>query len=171
MFNTLKNSTFYLLIITVLIVTSCLSDTDVTSRTAEMEEQELNDALAQLISQGYDIDTTELGIYYIVHTEGDGPTAMPGDTLFLQYTGYLLDGTVFDASEYYYEDSIWEFIYKEIDFIPGFDDGIALMNKGAELNFIIPSELAYGATGSGIISPYTTIMFSAKLQDIKPAGE
>jgi FKBP-type peptidyl-prolyl cis-trans isomerase FkpA len=171
MIKKFKNSIFYFLIITAVVATSCIGESDIVTRTSEMEKQELDLMLAQFISKGYDIDTTELGIYYIMHKEGVGPMAMPGDTLYLKYTGYLMDGTVFDAGEYHYSDSIWEFIYKDIDLISGFDDGISVMNKGAEIEMIIPSELAYGAYGSGIIAPYSTILFSAVLRDIKPVSE
>jgi len=42
------------------------------------------------------------------------------------------------------------------------------MNKGAALDLIIPSEFAYGETGSGLIEPYTTILFTLKMHDLKP---
>lgn len=171
MINKFNNSIFYILIFTAFVATSCIGESDIITRTADMEKQELDQALATIISKGYDIDTTALGIYYVMHKEGVGPTALPGDTLYLKYVGYLMDGTIFDASEYHYHDSIWEFVFKDIDLIAGFDDGISVMNKGAEIDMIIPSELAYGAYGSGIIAPYTTILFSAILRDIKPVSE
>ena len=59
---------------------------------------ELNAALAKLESEGFDVDTSELGIYYIIHTEGEGPLPQAGDSLQLEYTGYLLNGLIFDAS-------------------------------------------------------------------------
>ena len=94
-----------------------------------------------------------------------------GDTCYLEYTGYLLDGTIFDTSHDHYIDGIWDLIYKDIQLIPGFDDGIALMGKGAELDMIIPSYLAYGAYGYGYIPPYSTIIFSAKMHDLKPKSD
>lgn len=166
-----KMNLFILVCLVVFVAVSCKNDDDKVERTPEMEVEELNSALSSLTSMGYDIDTTDLGVYYIIHKEGTGLFPNTGDTLFLNYTGYLLDGTIFDASEYYYADSIWQFVYKEIDLIPGFDDALAIMNKGTEMDIIIPSELAYGSVGNGIIPPYATIMFSAKLVDIKPPSE
>lgn len=170
MFKTKKTLVFLLVSVSIFLSVSCNKIEEEISRTPEMEAEELNDALASLTTLGYNIDTTDLGIFYIIQEEGEGDYAMPGDTLSLNYVGYLLDGTVFDASEYYYEESIWEFVYKEIDLLPGFDDALALMKKGTVLDFIIPSEHAYGATGdwSGLIPPYTAIMFSTILYDIKP---
>jgi FKBP-type peptidyl-prolyl cis-trans isomerase FkpA len=140
-------------------------------RTPSLEAFELNQVLANIEADGYDLDTTDLGIYYIVHKEGEGNFPEPGDTCRLEYSGFFLDGVIFDASAFHYADSTWEFVYKEIDLISGFDDGIALMNKGAEIDMIIPSGLAYGEYGSGNIPPYSPIMFSAKMRDIKPPVE
>ena len=100
--------------------------------------------------------------------QGEGPFAQIGDTLRLEYTGYLLDGRLFDASALHYQDSVWEFILEEDQVISGFEDGLLLLNKGAELDLIIPSELAYGPNGFGGIEPYTPLLFSTKLHDINP---
>ncbi len=164
---------YSLVILTVLFATSCLKDNDddIETRTPELENEELNNALSLLDSEGYDIDTTELGIYYIVREEGEGPLVQAGDILRLEYTGSLLDGTIFDASSYHYADGIWEFVFKEIQLISGFEDGISLMNKGAEIYMIIPSEHAYGAYGNGIIEPYTPLLFETILHDINPTLE
>lgn len=157
---------------TLFTTTSCMNDVeDQPSRTPEMEQAELDQVLANLETGGYDIDTTDLGVYYITHKEGEGSFPETGDTCNIIYAGYLLDGSIFDASHFHYQDSIWQLIYKEVALIPGFDDGIALMNKGAEVDMIIPSELAYGPLGSGNIPPYTTLMFSAIMRDLKPVIE
>ena len=160
----------FLLIITMTIGSSCVND-DTEMRTLEMEMEELDSYLSDLETRGFDIDTSDLGIYYILEAEGEGPLAQAGDTLSLEYTGYLLDGRIFDASANHYADSIWEFVFKEIHLIPGFEDGISLMNKGAEMNMIIPSEFAYGPNGYGPIGPYTTLVFVTKLHDIAPASD
>lgn len=148
--------------------TSCLEvDENPNARNQEMEMRELNEALLLLVEEGYDIDTTDLGIYYVLHEEGEGPTAMEGDTLSLEYSGYLFGGLIFDASGYHYQDGIWEFVFDPADLIPGFADGISVLNKGAALDMIIPSEYAYGATGNGIIEPYTSILFTVLMHDLK----
>lgn len=161
----------FLLLITVTIVSSCDKgdDDNIELRTLEMEMEELDTFLSDLVTRGYDIDTSDLGIYYILKAEGDGPLAQTGDTLSLEYSGYLLDGQIFDASAYHYSDSTWEFVFTENQLIQGFEDGISLMNKGAEIDMIIPSEFAYGPYGYGPIGPYTTLLFETKMHDIAPA--
>lgn len=155
-----------------LFATSCLEvDENPNARNQEMEMRELNEALQTLVEEGYDIDTTDLGIYYILHEEGEGPTALVGDTLSLEYSGYLLGGLIFDASGYHYQDGIWEFVFDPAGLIPGFADGISILNKGAALDMIIPSEYAYGATGNAIIEPYTTLLFTVLMHDLKPGQD
>jgi FKBP-type peptidyl-prolyl cis-trans isomerase len=54
--------------------------------------------------------------------------------------------------------------------IPGWEDGLQVMNKDSRVQFIIPSELAYGSEGVGAkIPPYQTLIFVIKLFDIKPS--
>jgi FKBP-type peptidyl-prolyl cis-trans isomerase len=155
--------------VTILFFTSsCNLNDDTPERTAATEQQELNEALARLVTANYDIDTTTLGVYYIMSKEGEGPLPAQGDTCFLIYTGYFLDGTIFDSSGFYFQDSIWSFNYLEVSLIPGFNDGISLLNKGAEADIIIPSEFAYGSSGYQEIPPYTPLIFSLKMRDLKP---
>lgn len=167
-----KTVAILLTIITIFLASSCLDNVDDNpdNRNPEKEMRELNEALSSLILEGYDIDTTALGIYYIVHEEGEGPMAQEGDSLSLEYTGYLLGGMIFDRSAFHYEDGSWEFVLNASDLIPGFTDGLKVMNKGAAIDMIIPSEFAYGEKGNGLIEPYTTILFTAKMHDLKPGS-
>jgi len=168
----MKKSVFSIVIISMILVVSCINpDDDYEPRTREMELKELESTLSFLESEGHNIDTSDLGIYYIVHEEGEGPLAEFGDTLRLEYVGYLIGGQVFDASAYHHEDSIWEFTFEEDFLIPGFEDGISFMNKGAELELIIPSDYAYGADGTLYIEPFSTLIFATILHDIYPAAD
>jgi FKBP-type peptidyl-prolyl cis-trans isomerase len=44
------------------------------------------------------------------------------------------------------------------------------MNKNSKMQFVIPSDLAYGSAGQGVIPPYTTLVFVIKMVDIKPSN-
>ena len=117
---------------------------------------------------GHDVDTTEAGVYYIIHEAGQGALAAPYDTLVIAYEGYLTNGTLFDASQNWAPDGKWEFVYMEQALIEGFNDALSVMNKGSEVEFLIPSSLAYGAYGSPPnIGPYETLVFGVKMHDIK----
>ncbi|NOZ80474.1 MAG: peptidylprolyl isomerase [DPANN group archaeon] len=64
-----------------------------------------------------------------------------GDKVKVHYTGTLDDGTAFDSSEG--KDPL-EFQVGAHQVIPGFEDGVIGMEKGAEKTIDIPSEKAYG---------------------------
>ena len=169
----MKKSIKLLAVLSILIyaLSSCLSTESEDPRTPEMEQSEINTALTNLENEGFDVDTTASGMYYIVQVAGEGPTVQEGDTCYLRYAGYFLDGTLFDASEYYHEDGIWELVHGEVSLIPGFEEAIGMLNKGAEVDFIIPSELAYGSTGANGIPAYAPLLFATQLVDLKPISE
>lgn len=154
----------------VLLMSSCLdiAEDDIQEPTETREMQLLHTYLDSLTAQGHDIDTTELGVYYIEIEEGDGETAQPGDTLTVGYAGYLVDGYMFDSSNKNFEDGKMEFVLENPPFIAGWDSGMKVMNEGAKYQFVIPSEHAYGSTGQGIIPPYETLIFVVKMFEIKP---
>src|SRR5690606_28054348 len=45
-----------------------------------------------------DATKTESGLFYVIEEEGNGPEVEEGNTVAVNYTGYVLDGTVFDTS-------------------------------------------------------------------------
>ncbi len=166
MFKTIR--TVAILFAFIFTITSCLDSGEPQEvRTPEMEASEIDQVIANLEQGGHNVDTTELGIYYVVQEEGEGLFPVEGDTCYMEYTGYFFDGSVFDTSHDHFPDGIWQFNYKEASLIPGFEDGIALLNKGAEVDIIIPSHLAYGQGTDGI-PPYTTLFFATKMHDLKP---
>lgn len=147
---------------------SCSEDEEL--RTYEQEMQELNELLLTLEASGVDVDTTDNGVYYITHTPGEGDFAIIGDTVSIEYEGFLTDGSMFDASSNWAPEGIWEFVYGEQSLIAGFNEAISYMNKGAEMEFIISSNLGYGTYETGNIAPYQTLIFGTKLTDHKPAN-
>ncbi len=171
MFNKLKPISFTLLLALLFINISCLTDEEKETRTIETELAELDDFLDLLIEKGYDIDTTDLGIYYIVNEEGEGLSPVAGDTVSVEYVGSFLNGSIFDASQDHWQEGIWEFVYLEQSLITGFNNALSVMSKGSEIDAIMASPFAYGITGSGSIPPYTTIIFNLKLNNIKPKSE
>jgi FKBP-type peptidyl-prolyl cis-trans isomerase len=165
--RTLKINTIAFLSIIVLLISisSCLDED--APRTYEQEMLELNELLLSIEADGVNIDTTALGVYYITHTEGEGPLAVEGDTVYIEYDGFLSDGSIFDSSKDWATEGIWEFVYGEQSLIDGFHEAISYMNKGAQMEFIIPSHLAYGAYGTGAIGSYQTLIFGVQLTDHK----
>ena len=105
---------------------------------------------------------TTSGLYYTITKEGEGEHPPKGANVSVHYKGTLVDGTVFDSS--YQRDQPIEFSVGVGQVIPGWDEGILLLNKGAAARFVIPSHLGYGAQGAGGVIPAdATLIFEVEL--------
>lgn len=118
-------------------------------------------------TKGKDTLTTASGLRYINVENGNGEQAVSGKTVRVHYTGYLMDGKIFDSS--IERDEPIEFPLGQRMVIPGWEEGIALMKVGDKKRLIIPSELAYGANGAGggVIPPNATLIFDVELVEVK----
>ncbi|OUU20175.1 MAG: peptidylprolyl isomerase [Flavobacteriaceae bacterium TMED48] len=107
---------------------------------------------------------TPSGLYYKITKEGTGAIPEKGTQVAVHYKGTLVDGTVFDSS--YQRGEPIKFTVGVGQVIPGWDEGILLLTKGAGARLVIPSHLAYGAQGaSGVIPPDATLIFDVELVD------
>ncbi len=104
------------------------------------------------------------GLRYEIVKTGTGPFPKPTETVKVQYTGTLVDGTVFDSSVQRGEPA--EFALDQV--IPGWTEGIQKINKGGKIKLYVPSSLAYGDDGRPGIPPGSTLIFDVELLDIKP---
>jgi FKBP-type peptidyl-prolyl cis-trans isomerase len=108
--------------------------------------------------------TTASGLKYVDLVTGTGSTPTFGQTVTVQYTGTLEDGTKFDSSRD--RNLPFSFKFGTGAVIPGFDEGVSTLSVGGRRELIIPADLAYGATGSGRIPPNATIIFDIELLSI-----
>jgi FKBP-type peptidyl-prolyl cis-trans isomerase FkpA len=109
------------------------------------------------------VRSTESGLQYEVIAEGSGEKPGETDMVRVHYEGALTNGTVFDSS--YERGESAEFPLAQV--IPGWSEGIRLMNTGSTYRFYIPSALAYGSQGVGqVIPPYATLVFKVELLEI-----
>jgi len=107
--------------------------------------------------------TTPSGLQYEVIKEGTGPKATKENTVTVHYAGTLLDGREFDSS--YKRGEPAQFPVGGV--IPGWVEGLQLMNAGSKFKFYIPASLAYGERGAGqTIPPYSTLIFEVELVSI-----
>ena len=134
--------------------------------TAEKEQELLNTYLDYLIEEGYDIDTTANGVYYVVLTEGDGTTPQYGDEVSATYDGYFIGGAVFDTSGDPALYGYFKYKHRVDEMIDGWEEGIETIKKGGKSLLIVPSKLAYGEYGYYSILPYTTLLFEIYVHDI-----
>jgi len=107
----------------------------------------------------------------LVHDDvvGTGPTAQPGQTVVVNYTGWLYQngekGQKFDSS--YDRNQPFSFVLGNGQVIAGWDAGVAGMKVGGERTLIIPPDQGYGDQGAGgVIPPGATLMFDVKLQGV-----
>ena len=106
---------------------------------------------------------TSSGLQYEIISQGSGDKPGVQDTVRVNYEGTLIDGTVFDSS--YSRNEPAEFPVGRV--IPGWVEGIQLMNVGSTYRFVIPSELAYGPNGAGeVIPPNSVLVFKVELLSI-----
>ncbi len=155
--------------IAVLLLAGCMDGEITNTYTAENERIQLVDYIKGLRQSGFKVDSTAMGVYYVKIEEGSGSFPKKGDTLSVKYAGYLINGQMFDASFWHKTDSLYHFVLREPDMIPGWDNMMENMNVGMLVEFIVPSNLAYGSTGSyPVIPPYSSLIFVASLDSIRP---
>lgn len=124
-------------------------------------EKAAQEALSKLTTG---MEKTASGLFYKITKAGEGAQPEKGAEVTVHYKGTLVDGTVFDSS--YQRKEPIKFSVGVGQVIPGWDEGILLLNKGAAARFVIPSQLAYGAQGAGgVIPPHATLVFEVELVD------
>ena len=130
------------------------------------------------ITEGF--DTTATGMYYKVLEEGDGPKPSEEQTVLMNYSGFLLDGTFFDSSI--------ESVAKENDkynpsrkyepfpvqasrnapVILGWREALTMMKVGDKYKLVIPPHLGYGNRGAGnVIPPNAWLIFEIEMVSIQ----
>jgi len=127
---------------------------------AAREAQEKADAAIADLKAG--AQNTESGLMYIVHEEGKGPKPAAGQNVKVHYELKLADGMVVDSS--YSRGTPLEIPIGVGRVIPGWDEGIQLLNEGSKATLIVPSDLGYGPSGAGgVIPPNATLIFKVEL--------
>lgn len=102
--------------------------------------------------------------------KGTGATAKAGDVLTMQYVGIAWStGEQFDAS--WDRGEPFTFPLGQGQVIQGWDEGIVGMKEGGRRRLEIPSDLAYGPTGSPpAIGPDEALVFVVDLEKVEPGG-
>jgi FKBP-type peptidyl-prolyl cis-trans isomerase FklB len=110
------------------------------------------------------VTTTDSGLQYKSLVTGSGEKPTRSDSVKVHYKGTLIDGTVFDSS-YGRGEPI---VFPVTGVIAGWVEGLQLMQVGSKFELVIPSQLAYGANGSGpVIGPDATLIFEVELLAIE----
>ena len=108
------------------------------------------------------IYTTKSGLQYKIVKKGNGKKPKATDKVRVHYTGTLIDGTKFDSSIDRGEPM--EFPLNAV--IPGWTEGLQLMDEGSKYILYLPYSLGYGDQPAGIIPPGSTLIFEVELLKI-----
>jgi peptidylprolyl isomerase len=114
--------------------------------------------------------TTPSGLRITDVKLGTGPVPKAGQTVTVNYTGWLFvdgkKGKKFDSSLDRGEP--FSFTLGQGQVIKGWDEGLARMHVGGKRTLIIPPDLGYGARGAGgDIPPGATLLFEVDLLGAK----
>ena len=104
--------------------------------------------------------------------QGTGTPAANGDTVVVNYTGSLTNGTVFDSNvdPKFNHVQPFQFTLGAGQVIKGWDEGVLGMKVGEERILTIPASLGYGAAGAGsTIPPNATLTFDVTVTGISHA--
>ena len=101
---------------------------------------------------------------YKILKSGTGESPKKTDTVTVNYTGTLIDGTVFDSSVERGEPATFPLDHV----IPGWTEALQLMKVGDKWRIFLPANLAYGdQSPSPKIGPNSTLIFEVELLKIE----
>lgn len=116
------------------------------------------------------VDTTMMtslgqGLWYRDLAPGSGDVARRGSDVGVYYTGWLADGTMFEATQP--PEAAVRFRLGSGEVIAGWERGIVGMRVGGRRQLVIPPSLGYGAKGAGSVPPHAVLVFTIELLDVR----
>ncbi len=117
-----------------------------------------------------DVVTTSSGLRYKIIEAGEGPNPTDNDVVLVSYKGMLKDGTVFDQNP--------QAGFPVTGVVPGFSEGLKIMQRGGKYRLWIPADLGYGPedqrnpqTGEVAIPGGSELTFDVELLEFKSRAE
>ncbi len=105
--------------------------------------------------QGWNMIETQTGLWYQILTEGTGRQTETGLLATINYSIWLIDGTLCYSSD---QKGPKTFLVGQGDVGAGLEQGILLLKEGSKARFIMPPHLAYGLPGDGDKIPARSII-------------
>jgi FKBP-type peptidyl-prolyl cis-trans isomerase len=135
---------------------------------AKLRTQSLADTKAffEKLKENKNVVELPSGLRYEIVQPGKGACPNPTDTVQVNYTGKLINGSVFDSSVASGKPA--EIALNQV--IPGWTEGLQKINVGGKIRLYIPPQLAYGDNGQQGIPPASTLIFDIELVDVKPTA-
>ena len=153
----MSHKTFYSLLITLCILTSCNNDKAVpitinpdkfkepmvkaNNHMVKVETEDINNYISR---HEWNMLTTGTGLKYMIYKNGQGIQAKSGDIVKINFNVNLINGIECYSSK---EKGPLEFVTGKAEVINGLEEAILLMKEGDKAKAIIPSHLAYGLLG------------------------
>ena len=125
---------------------------------------EKGEAYMKEISNNKGVYTTKSGLKYRRLKEGNGKRPTATDKVKVHYTGKLIDGKVFDSSVE--RGAPLTFPLNQV--IPGWTEGLQLMDEGSKYLLYVPYNLGYGTRDMGNSPAGSTLIFEVELLEINP---
>jgi len=128
------------------------------------QNRKASDNYLEKYRQKPDVLETDSGLLYRVIEPGEGISPSMGDKVVVNQRILLVNGKV--IADTYQEGTPDTFLMKEA--IPGIQEGMQLMQKGARYEFVVPPELAWGKKGVGNkIGPNAVLVFDLRLVEVE----
>ncbi|RZK29522.1 MAG: hypothetical protein EOO63_08870 [Hymenobacter sp.] len=147
-----------------LLTTACKKDDETTTDYTAVDDAAIKKYLAD-----NSITTAQKqpsGLYFVpITTNATAPQANVKTAASINYTGRLLDGTMFDTSSKSGSRTS-NFVVGNLVYISGLEEGTSLMHLGDSAVFLVPSRLAFGSNSNGAIPPNSILRFNVKLNDV-----
>ncbi len=149
-------------------VTSCEKEKEETDqRLINKENKEAGERFLIENANQAGVKRMDFGLQYKIETAGTGIRPFPEDSVYVNYTGKLIDGTVFESAT--------EVSLLLRSMISGFQEGLQLMEEGATHTLYIPYYLGYDAIQKAVvydgktitIQPYSVLIFEVTLNHVK----
>jgi len=102
------------------------------------------------------------GLKVLVLKKGTGTPVKPGEKVETMYYGCLTNGTQFDNS--FQRGQPLMFIVGAGQMIPGYEEGVQLLQRGGRAYFFLPPALAYGEAGMPpAVPPQSELIFYVEI--------
>ncbi|KAG5932479.1 FK506 binding protein proline rotamase rapamycin-binding protein [Claviceps sorghi] len=112
-----------------------------------------------------------MGVTKTILKEGTGAQPAVGNTVTIEYTGWLKDETKPDKKGKKFDSSVGrgDFVVRigVGQVIKGWDEGVTQMKVGEKATLDITSDYGYGASGfPGHIPPHAALIFDVELKSV-----
>jgi FKBP-type peptidyl-prolyl cis-trans isomerase FkpA len=113
---------------------------------------------------------TKWGTYVVIEKPGTGPMIGDTDVAVVNYTGRTFNDSTFDSNtdpKFGHPQPLYVNMSEYGRLIPGWIDGLHLMQKGSKGKLIVPSYLGYGKSGRPPrIEPNENLVFDMEVTDV-----